>query len=274
MDSGSFIVFDKFLDQIKMQEHYHPVTLIDLSWPRPPSDSNHGDTDSVTNGDASCSGLVIDGRHGFILTHASILGPYLSDYPNQCENIQKVKYTTNPRKWPVSVKVLVQKHTVNQAVTSSPRYQPQPNQNTHDFNKRYYTELLNCTQSSLEQHSNLQPISEKSAKINSVFKVESFAQTVEKILPRSEGWTMVDNGPDSDKASSKLDMSFLLPYFVIIKLENPVRFSGFSIHRGQVTIGEPVTVIGTPFATLSPEIFMNSYSEGIISNVAGECHII
>lgn len=48
-------------------------------------------------------------------------------------------------------------------------------------------------------------------------------------------------------------------------------FSDLLVHVG---VGDVVYVVGTPFGNLSPAVFMNSISKGVLSNVAGDWHDI
>ncbi|ESO05811.1 hypothetical protein HELRODRAFT_159887 [Helobdella robusta] len=64
--------------------------------------------------------------------------------------------------------------------------------------------------------------------------------------------------------------------FLLLKIENS-RYSyrtNFnilaSVTDDRLRTGEPILVVSTPFANLSPKMFMNSMSSGIISNVVGD----
>lgn len=39
-----------------------------------------------------------------------------------------------------------------------------------------------------------------------------------------------------------------------------------------ITVGDAVYVVGTPFGSLSPTVFLNSISKGVLSNIAGAHH--
>jgi len=148
---------------------------------------------------------------------------------------------------------------------------------------------------------NSRQLTKDTAFVQAVWTSNRFAKSLASLFPLSDNWkfqaeselcskeSAVINGKD-EKDMFQINSSVLhaekvtklLPYFVLIKLIdnsvissysfiNPIRHVFTDVRKdSSLVIGCPVFVVGTPFGNLSPAIFINSMSKGVVSNVAGD----
>ena len=113
-------------------------------------------------------------------------------------------------------------------------------------------------------------------------------QTLERLTPK-DSWQFIDDPFANTNESKEKKKSppneelyaYLLPCFVLIKLSNVSEFEKnsfndhFSIRNStENSQGDLVEICSTPFGLLSPEVFLNSQSRGIISNTAGPQQVL
>lgn len=226
----------------------------------------------------SVSGIIIDESQGFVVTHGSLLAPFLNHYSRIISSVRKYNHFTNYDA-EISVDVLVQKsnHVPSCGISSQPMAKR---------TKSYFTELLNCSVNKDIQGRSLQ---QYRGRLISVFKCKKFEEAFQHLMPVEAGWKFNENyhnqsnvnGTPTNKShltrKDEVDQSLvaLLPCFVLIGLEVPVSCEPLSLpHLHQCRIGDVSEVIATPFGDLSPEVFMNSYSKGVISNLSGSSGVL
>ncbi|PVD33515.1 hypothetical protein C0Q70_04771 [Pomacea canaliculata] len=116
-----------------------------------------------------------------------------------------------------------------------------------------------------------------SASIVDIFKCSAFQSALERLMPDSS-WELVDRKGEKQNSDDAVlddtqnqDMHSLLSYFVLLKLHNWTPYKSKEVVRPAeyCQIGEQVEICSTPFGGFKPEAFLNSYSHGIISNLAG-----
>lgn len=241
---------------------YSPGCLVALSHP------------NSRDQDASCSGILLSQRHGLVLTHASLLANVISQKVTRA--LSKASHVDSDVIGPVKLKVTVNSHCQQNELSADPLDTvmgdwPVRRPMGHPFK----TALLNVSSS----HQPNREFIDYPGELLHVWKAETFAKCVKKLFPTHESWTFADTPPSESKEEklSKVDQdtaAFLLPYFVLIKLHNwvpshddvePKVLQGSSLVKGS-----SVFAMGTPFGTLSPAVFMNSVSKGILCNVAGQ----
>ncbi|XP_058044770.1 peroxisomal leader peptide-processing protease isoform X2 [Ahaetulla prasina] len=99
-----------------------------------------------------------------------------------------------------------------------------------------------------------------------------FQEAFSKIFRASDGWHF--GGNDFEQEVNSLEQQDLgcLHWFALLRILEPDS-SGASwascIPAGSLSKGDTVFTCGSPFGSLCPEIFMNTLSKGIVSNLAG-----
>ena len=217
--------------------------------------------------EGTASGILIDHKQCMILTHASLLYPM----------VDKIipKKLAQLRKNGVLDKSFVQGQLSVEAVL--------PNMHVTEIKENVSKEKL--IQISLLNSSNQEPMeySRYKGRVLGIFECASLRKTLEKLTPK-DSWQFVDDplvNANETKVQKKNPSteelySDLLPCFILIKLLNVTdieRLSwsdNFSVRSGtENRPGDLVEICATPFGCLNPEVFLNSRSRGIVSNVAG-----
>ncbi|XP_064602729.1 peroxisomal leader peptide-processing protease-like [Liolophura sinensis] len=223
----------------------------------------------------SVSGIIVDESQGFVVTHGSLIAPFLSHHSRILSGLRKYNHFITCDEQ-ISVDVLVQESEKVQSfdINSQP---------TSKRPKSYFTELLNC---SVNKGCHGRSLQQFRGRLISVFKCKKFEDALQHLMPVEAGWKFNENyQKQSDVNDTPTNQSHialndevaqslvaLLPCFVLIGLEMPVRCDDEPLclpHFQQCRIGDMSEVVATPFGGLSPEVFMNSYSKGVISNVSG-----
>ena len=184
---------------------------------------------------SSCSGLLIDSQNGTVLTHGSLLSLMehtdLKRILSSDENCKP--YIADLVKYYCANVVLdTRKHKASQELSSH---------EAKENSKRTYQTF--------------------SAVLIDVVYCESFHESLRRYMSPSSVWSFPEG------------FQKLLPYFVILKLNNWKPLTNFKTLCIKPSIlceiGDTVEVYSTPFGDLSPEVFLNSVSRGVISNHFG-----
>ena len=221
--------------------------------------------------EGTTSGIVIDTQKGLVLTHASLLYPVTS-------NIKPIKLKQLKQSGIVhgniftedaEIAVLLQNYSITLKKESD-----------SIIKQNYNPAALKCN---LNEES---AVFSHSAKLKSVFECKSLKRTLHRMMP-SDTWQFVDGLPcdtgntenqsKTSKSEKEEEMFYhLLPCFVLLQLNDWSPFEiDLRIRRGLDNhIGDPVEICATPFGGLNPDVFMNSRSRGIISNVAGPRNVL
>ena len=221
--------------------------------------------------EGTASGIVIDTQKGLVLTHASLLYPLTASIrPGKLKQL-KQSGIVHGKFFSEETEMIVMLQ--NKSVDSK--------RETENLIKQNYNPAaLKCNLN------NENAVLSHGAKLKSVFECKTLKRTLHHMMP-SDTWQFVDglpsdtgnhNNQSKTTKSPKDEEIFyqLLPCFVLLKL---IDWSPFEIdprvRRGLDNhIGDPVEICATPFGGLNPDVFMNSRSRGIISNVAGPRNVL
>ncbi|MBN3302760.1 TYSD1 protease, partial [Amia calva] len=115
-------------------------------------------------------------------------------------------------------------------------------------------------------------LSSQKAEFLMLLSCQEFQETFENVFNTSEKWSFNSNEEDAELNEMKKDSRFL-SWFALLKvpglLEEDDRvtpwLSSSHLQKGDVTF-----VCGSPFGSVCLDIFMNTLSKGIVSNLAGE----
>ena len=216
----------------------------------------------------SCSGIIINHQHGYIISHATLIFPLLTQNQNLLAKLEKSGY-------------LDRKHFKAKKVDALLEYD-KPVKSVQYGLARYVTALLNFnsrTSAKFDAHT-----STVETEIMHVWKVDKFANILQSLFPKSDRWTFTDTSKaDKPKSPTKTPVgdidpekvAFLLPYFVLLKTKHPLDSTShltlLNLVSSQSTSeGDFVLASGTPFGNLSPPVFLNSTSKGVICKTTGK----
>lgn len=240
-------------------------TLVTIRGPPTKGGKEPNSSDDVGN-----SGILIDYKNGFVLTHASILFSFF-DEMKDIYQLFHTKTVINKHEakcfFDLKINVLLQ------------RKEPPVKVDRGASLSKYHTALINCN-----VNQSIQDNVTKSASLETIFLCRNFSNALKKLMPKEDGWKFIDDGcrdnesPQMSKSKPKekdeisVDMIYsCLPWFVLLRLDNwtPIP-SIFHVYPAEnCSVGDVVEICATPFGNLSPEIFLNSWSRGILSNMSG-----
>ena len=220
----------------------------------------------VEVGSASCSGIVVDTQRGFVLSHGTILLPYLSNHYTTFKRLIKDGHLKKNTFKDLTVQVTVEDYL-------SRNKESQSLMPVGSKTSAYTVEPINLVVSGCDSMLPTSRFLKLEGQLEMVWRSQKFSETLRQLFPSSE-WKFFDDAHEegtNEKAISKDEVYHLLPVFVLIKVPSIRGWTCGSDRRfDRLTVGASVFVVSTPFGNLSPEVFMNSVSSGIVSNLAGE----
>lgn len=231
--------------------------------------SSPGENEKEPKDEGTCSGILIDSRKGLVLTHASLLYPLISKIKvNKLKHLRQSGFV-NGNIFTDDIEMTVflpSKYAADKNVNDT---------NSKDKTGNYNPATLNCN---FEEET---AVMSYGASLKSVFECKTLKRTLHRMMP-SDTWQFVDSVPKNDSAENaklgKDEELFyrLLPCFVLFQLKNWAAVeSELKIKRGLSNhLGDQVEICATPFGGLNSEVFMNSRSRGIISNMAGPRNVL
>lgn len=220
--------------------------------------------------DSSASGILIDNQRGIIISHASVLQPLLKNLPHLAGLIKSGKLFVEKNSSElanVQLQITFERYKPGLAPNNK-RIQALTAEVCNNGNITIAGKLNTNTDVDTETMS-----FEGTAKI--LFKATQFSEAISKLFPSEENWKFADSAipfENSDKENSRENnenVAKLLPLFLIIKLKKWHKLQMMPLvicSEKDIKRGSQVNVVGTPFGSLSPMVFFNSVSQGIIAN--------
>lgn len=220
----------------------------------------------VEVGSASCSGIVVDTQRGYVISHGTVLLPYLSNRYTTFKRLVKEGHLKNNTFKELTVQVTVEE-------SFNRNKESQSLVPVGSKTSGYTVEPINLVVSGCDPLLPTSRFLKLEGQLEMVWRSHKFSETLRQLFPSSE-WKFFDDTQEDEKketAISKDQVYHLLPFFVLIKVPS---IRGWTMASGsrfdRLSVGANVFVVSTPFGNLSPEVFMNSVSSGIVSNLAGE----
>lgn len=211
----------------------------------------------------SCSGFLLDSRAGHFLTHGMVLSEHIDEKSHVFKKLQRNLYCSGRdvlKYMPLDVGVSLPNTVLKFSENSDLKM-----------------ELGITPSSALTERLQENQCIQFPGEVCGIFCVPSLKNILNKLMP-SDSWEFGDEQTNKNKKDkSKSLVSFdLLSCFVLIKLHEWVPFqSTFMVKpSSQNYIGDPVEIMSTPFGGLNPDVFLNSRSEGILSNMAGKNKVL
>ena len=251
---------------------------------------HHGNQSSQ----GTCCGIMLDTNLGLVLAHASCLGPFVGQGPLDLAD----PTLTLDALQGFDCEVLLQRvqEDIDDRKSQGTERVAQAEVNTCADEARG----IRVTSKEKENY-DLKPLlkgggrtyyaySKFPARVMDMFQCQIVAEALGKFMPDSS-WELVDrkdaketvdsnnnNGKNSlmkeakKNAKREEDAQRLLSSFIILKLQKWVPYCSMLNIRPteECCLGDRVEICSTPFGGLKPDAFMNSFSRGIISNMAGK----
>ncbi|XP_053385305.1 peroxisomal leader peptide-processing protease-like [Mercenaria mercenaria] len=213
--------------------------------------------------EGTCSGILLDTQQGLILTHASLLYPLVEECdPERLRRLVR-DGSGDKRIFSGAVNIEVTLPNSDNGL-----------ENTFFTNDRTIHPVKLLSQAVQD----VRPFVRCKGKLKTIFECKRLRDVLTKLMP-SDSWqfvediSAVENKTEQDnKSGNKAELCYnLLPFFILIKLQNLYPMENVLSVRDSVDnkAGDPVEICATPFGNMSPEVFLNAKSRGILSKVAG-----
>ena len=121
-----------------------------------------------------------------------------------------------------------------------------------------------------------------SASVTHIWKAEKLSSIISYLLKKSAGWKFNDTEKADD--ISRVDKEYktlltLLPYFVLLKCNTTAHLSKRLQSKdlqvaSEIMLGQKVHITSTPFGSVCPDIFLNSVTQGSVSQVVQDAMIL
>ncbi|CAL4136689.1 unnamed protein product [Meganyctiphanes norvegica] len=237
-----------------------------------------GERESESN--LSCSGLQISPH--LVLTHGTILTDIFKEtlaYPL----IQQLKYKKFVENQNSVLQSFLEKIPVNIEITFPHKHQMRDKLQLQSFTKSVANNARNKNVSGGQKYHVC------CSQIAMVFLEPSISETFDELMPESEQWTISETNDEKIETLDREMEKILLSSFVVLQIlsseedkHEPITikkeiemYAKKLIHNVNiVTKGMQILVEGSPFGNLSPGVFLNSLSTGIVSNISSNGSVI
>ncbi|XP_005991422.1 peroxisomal leader peptide-processing protease [Latimeria chalumnae] len=228
-----------------------------------------GSVESPTESDQplSCSGVILDLSAGIVLCHGLIFFPFFD------EELDLSEYAfLPPEKFAEDLQIHIQ--FPSQHVTSSATENPLKKESWAKAGATFRTELgiiplSNSTWSS----KSWQP---SQAQLLMLVACPEFQEIFSKVFSKSDNWKFYTEEERQEYKALQRD-SVYLNWFAVLKLQGACKYGKEqvpSIAATSLQKGHEIFTCGSPFGSFCPDIFMNTLSRGIVSNLAGEGNVL
>lgn len=217
------------------------------------------------NGPWSCSGVIVDQRQGIVLCHGSVFLPFLlNDIDTACLEQKQLLLLDNFShdlvvniQCPTEIKKKgYAKSNIHMEIgAGKPELGVVALSNEVGWQKR------------TKQHE---------AQLLMLVPCKEFQNTFHKLFSKAESWSFSSEEEKLDYNDLEKDLQFL-HWFAVLKITDQgvsdsveMKFmQASSLHKGDVLF-----TCGSPFGMFYPDIFLNTLSKGVVSNVAGEGNVV
>ncbi|XP_051897645.1 peroxisomal leader peptide-processing protease isoform X2 [Pristis pectinata] len=221
------------------------------------------------DGSWGCSGLLLDRKRGLVLCHGQIFFPFLRQ--------TKQDPSRQPLLLPGAFHAHLQIHIQFPGACSNT--QPKPvlplasndagalDPQSESRNLDYSPKLPSLTAGLVKAQSSSQ------AEMLMVFPCPEFRDIFKSLFSKSDKWHFYNEDEEQELQADPLD----LVWFALLRC--PGWVAGDAVVGGEtlryvrsecLRKGQPLFSCASPFASFCTEIFMNTFSKGIVSNLAGE----
>ncbi|XP_030849850.1 uncharacterized protein LOC115927744 [Strongylocentrotus purpuratus] len=267
------------------------------------STSHSGSLQDISS-QVGSSGVIVDYQKGLVITTALPFTEFIpSEQGGRNDNQSNSEgeldncvnhYSGNELK-ELSVSVILQSSRINEKGKAKENFHSTANYNRHRPRANRVLSALphpgNLTTSCIEDNAT-ESFEVHDARVVLLWRCASLDDEMKSLMPSADGWEldygekkgeigssshlaggkdMVEDG-DEEERKDKSQRN-LLSWFALLQVDG-----GLHVPTGQqlkivpstsLRLAQPVTGCGTPFATLSPSIFYNSLSTGIITKRNG-----
>ncbi|OCT71872.1 peroxisomal leader peptide-processing protease [Xenopus laevis] len=218
-----------------------------------------------SNGQWSCSGVILDTSLSLVLCHGAIFFPFLKN---------KEKELSGPKNDLLLAEdfvsdLLIQVECPSLPGTSSAS---KAKLNSEVLQQRSGLGLVPLSDPPrLLTHQHLHR-----AQLLMLVPCPEFQMAFSRLFSKAEGWEFSSEEEKHEYGELQKDLSYL-HWFALLKLQSPLSDGHKKITfvpSSKLEKGCTVIACGSPFGSFYPDIFLNTVSKGIISNVTGDRNVV
>ncbi|XP_069466614.1 peroxisomal leader peptide-processing protease isoform X2 [Ambystoma mexicanum] len=217
------------------------------------------------DGPWSCSGVIVDQSRGIVLCHGSIFSPFLLEGTNlDCSERKRLLFPDDfSEKLAVEIQCstsyTVKGHLKSNVHMDLGASNPKPGMIP-------LSNQVGC-QKSLRQHQ---------AQLLMMVPCQEFHETFHRLFNKAEGWRFSNDEDKLEHEEMQKGLAFL-HWFAVVKIKDPVPRGTEEVRlmpSASLQKGNVLFTCGSPFGMFYPDIFLNTLSKGVVSNVAGEGNVV
>lgn len=218
-------------------------------------------TRSECDGLWSCSGVILDRSVGIVICQASVFFPFLKESGRHLSSSDGAVFLADD--FPSDLFILVE-------------YLLEPKLDTE--------QRAHIKHSVLDQRSGLGlvPVSKPQpqrmqcqAELLMLLPCPEFQMAFSRLFRKEDGWVF-SSEDEKEYGEFQKDLAHL-HWFAVLKLQSPLAKAKVNMDimiSPSLVKGSTVFACGSPFGSFYPDIFLNTVSKGVLSNMAGDGNVV
>ncbi|XP_078499199.1 peroxisomal leader peptide-processing protease [Lissotriton helveticus] len=217
------------------------------------------------NGPWSCSGVIVDQRHGIVLCHGSVFLPFL---------LNGIDMVCLEKKQLLLPENFSNDLVVNLQCATEIKKKEYGKSNIHMEIGAGKPELgVVALSNEVGWHKRTK---QHEAQLLMMVPCKEFQNTFHKLFSKAESWSFSSEEEKLDHNDLEKELQFL-HWFAVLKITDQGVSDGVEMKFMQASSlnkGDVLFTCGSPFGMFYPDIFLNTLSKGVVSNVAGEGNVL
>ncbi|XP_063291395.1 peroxisomal leader peptide-processing protease [Pelobates fuscus] len=213
------------------------------------------------DGQWSCSGVILNRRLGLVLCHASVFFPFLKKKEADFVWTEPTHILGN--EFPADLTIQIEC--------------PAESRMENHFKDKVLEHKLGLGLIPMANQASLRAERKQhQGQLLMLVPCPEFQKAFSRLFNKSEGWAFSSEEEKEEYGEMKKDLAYL-HWFAVLKLQNPLTISCPKISimdAKKLQKGSSVFACGSPFGSFYPDIFLNTISKGVLSNIAGDRNVV
>ncbi|KAM4702854.1 peroxisomal leader peptide-processing protease [Rhinophrynus dorsalis] len=217
------------------------------------------------DGQCSCSGVIVDRSLGLALCHGAIFFPFLKksrkDFSAVEHNILRADNFVSD----LIIQVECQSQPRKNKITSD-------HFNSEGLDQRPGLDLIPMSNQTKPQTKRTL----QQAQLLMLVPCLEFQMAFSRLFNKAEGWVFSNEEEKHEYGELQKDLAYL-HWFALLKVHLPLidGHNKISLMKSSKLLkGSVVFACGSPFGSFYPDIFLNTVSKGVLSNMAGNRNVV
>ncbi|KAM3914113.1 peroxisomal leader peptide-processing protease [Leptodactylus fuscus] len=209
------------------------------------------------DGQWSCSGVILDRNSGIVICQGAVFFPFLKKSANPDSS---VLFTDD---FPSDFLIQVE-------CASQPQIHVKHGSHVHNdvMDQRSVLGLVPMSKSKSGRM-------QFQAQLLMLLPCPGFQKAFSKLFKKEEGWVFSSEEEKKEYGEFQKDLAYL-HWFAILKLQSPLPHTHKMgiMDSSKLVKGGTVYACGSPFGSFYTDIFLNTISKGVLSNIAGDQNVV